>query len=151
MPFGWQPTTPAEFVGGVALFWVGSSFALATIGGWRRLAEVYRLGDKFRGDQFRLRSARMRWGAGYSNCLMLGANEHGFYMAIFFPFRLFHPPLFIPWSDIGVARKNGWLYKYLDFAFLKAPGVCLRLPENLGRALLKVGGQEQNALREIVA
>jgi hypothetical protein len=102
------------------LLWVAFSLGFAIISGWRRLAGVYRLQSTFAGDRLRFRSARMR--GSYDRYLTLGADEHGFYMAIPFPFGLFNPPLLIPWTDIGVTRKGGgWSYMYLDIATLKSP------------------------------
>ena len=151
MFFEWHPKTPLEFVGFFVLMWGVVSLLLATIGGWRRLAEAYRLDGGFNGARWNFRSARLRWGANYNNCLTVGANEHGLYLAVFVPFRLFHPPLFVPWSDVGVVPRKGWVFNYLVFTFLRAPGVSLRVPEQLGSAVLHAGHQDQGTLREVVA
>ena len=151
MFFEWHPKTPLEFVAFFVVLWCGVSLLMATIGGWRRLAEAYRLEGSFNGPRWHFKSARMRWGVNFNHCLTLGANEHGLYLGVFFPFRLFHPRLFVPWSDVGVAPRRGWVFKYLDFSFLKAPGVLLRVPQQLGSTLLQAGRQEQSTLREVVA
>src|ERR1051325_903823 len=142
MFFGWHPSTPSQFFVFFALLLCTVSFIVATLGGWRRLAEVYRLEGTFEGVRWRFKSGRMRWGANYNNCLTVGANERGLYLAVLFPFGLFHPRLFVPRSDVGVTQKKGWVFKYCDFTFLKAPGVSLRLQQHLGLALLQAGHQE---------
>ncbi|MGH2374255.1 MAG: hypothetical protein ACRDIC_12430, partial [bacterium] len=77
MWFEWQPRTPLEFVGFFVVLWCTVSFFLATLGGWRRLAEAYRSNGSFEGQRWRFRSARMRWGVNYGNCLTFGANTSG--------------------------------------------------------------------------
>ena len=75
MSFEWHPKTPLEFVIFFVLLWCTVSFVLATIGGWRRLAEAYRFEGTFEGSRWRFTSARMRWGVNYNGCLTIGANE----------------------------------------------------------------------------
>ena len=93
----------------------------------------------------------MRWGVNYSSCLTLGANEHGLYMATFFLFRLGHSPLFVPWSDVGATERKGWVLRYIDFTFLQAPGVTLRVRQQIGSALLQVGHRDPGTVGEVVA
>ena len=135
--------TPLEFIGFFVVLWFAVFFFLATLGGWRRLAEAYRLNGPFEGERWHFRSARMRWGVNYKNCLTMGANRSGVYLAVLLPFRLAHPPLFIPWSEIGASERKGLVFKYLDFSFQQAPGVRLRVRDTLGSALLRAGGREQ--------
>ena len=49
MYYEWHPKTPLEFVAFFVILWSGISFLLATLGGWRRLAEAYRLQAGFEG------------------------------------------------------------------------------------------------------
>lgn len=142
MSFEWQPETPIGFAAFFAILWCSVSFFLATLGGWRLLAEAYRLQDRFDGSRWRFASARMRWGVNYNGCLTFGANEHGLYLAALFLFRLGHPPLFIPWSDLRARETQGVMFKYIEFTFPGADGVTLRVPHPLGSALLKAGGRE---------
>jgi hypothetical protein len=49
----------------------------------------------------------------YSNCLTLTVGAEGIHLAMFFPFRLFHPPLFIPSAMIeSVVEKRFLFYRY---------------------------------------
>ena len=148
--FEWHPKTPLEFVIFFVLGWCTVCFVLATIGGWRRLAETYRFEGTFEGSRWRFTSARMRWGVNYNGCLTIGANERGLYVAVLFLFRLAHPPLFIPWSDVRVTEQRGLVFKYLEFGFLKAPAVPFRVRHQLGSALLQAGGWEAGALRKVI-
>jgi hypothetical protein len=93
-----QSWTWLPFVALPALF-VAVSFVLSVTGGWRRLAAHYRLD---RGGGFPCKhvvSGELGW-VSYNNCLTVGGDERGFYLAVLFPFRMGHPPLCIPWRDI---------------------------------------------------
>jgi len=59
----------------------------------------------------------MRRGVHYNNCLTIGANAGGLYIAVFFVFRIAQPTLFIPWSDIEVVERRGLIFKYVEFHF----------------------------------
>ena len=45
----------------------------------------------------------------YGFCLFVTVNETGFGLSVFFPLRLFSPPLFIPWREVESVEK-GLLY-----------------------------------------
>jgi len=66
------------------------------------------------------------------SCLNVAVNEAGMHLSIFPLFRLFHPPLFIPWEHIATKSSTGVLKQSIDFSFLEAPGVVLRLKKPVG-------------------
>jgi hypothetical protein len=138
-----QPlTNPVLFLGLFSTVWCAVCVVMATIGGWRRLAESYRAIDEFDGERWRFRSARMGW-VGYNNCLTFGVNATGLYLAVLFPFRLGHPPLLIPWSEIDVSEQKTWVgFKYCEFRFRQAPSVIVRIAGGLGTTLLRAAGHE---------
>jgi hypothetical protein len=142
--------------------------------GWSR---AYRISGRFAGQVWRLKECRlvqMRW-AGFEASLNayfpylprdvpdnvsgsasyeldMGANPEGLYLAVQSGVKVWHPPLFIPWSDIAVSAEriewinqpmsyrrfdsrgrgapvsSGWL-DCLVFRFRQAPGVLLQLRE----------------------
>jgi hypothetical protein len=148
--FEWHAKTPLEFIVFFLLLWSGVSLLLSMVSGWRTLAEAYRLDGDFEGARWWFKSANLR-SVNYSNCLTLGANERGLYVGILFPFRLGHPPLFIPWSDVSAVEARGWLFRYVDLTFLHAPGIRFRITHRFGTSLLHAGGRELRIMREIVA
>jgi len=116
-------------------------FALiARISGWATLANYYRFAGTFTGPSWRFQSAQMRWKMGYNNCLTIGANESGLYLSVFFLFRFGHPDLFIPWGDISVGGKKGFLHSYMEFRFQQVPAIALLVTERLGRQIGKAAG-----------
>ena len=148
MSLEWSPTTPLGFAAFFALMWVGVSLLIATRSGWRSLAEVYRLDKEFEGSVWRLKSGRIG-SANYSSCLTLGANERGMLLKVLLPFRLWHPPLFVPWSDVSVVPGKGWVFHYLDFRFAQVPETRIRLRPRLGTLLLSAGGRDLRALQKV--
>ena|ERR1700752_3227997 len=150
MSFEWHAKTPLEFILFFSLLWSGVSVVLARIGGWGRLAETYRSEGDFEGRRWKLRSAKVG-SVDYANCLTFGVNERGLYMGVLLPFRLAHPPLFIPWSDVGVEERRGWFFEYLDFRFAQAPDTRVRVSKRLGESLLNAGGCPLTSLRKVPA
>jgi hypothetical protein len=127
-------------VGFVAL-WAAISSLIAAMSGWRRLAQSYRLTSPFNGRHWRFCSGHMRWSTNYNGCLTIGADVRGVYLAVLFLFRIGHPPLFVPWSDVQVAASEGRFFSYHEFGFRRAPGVMLRIHQQLGKDVLAAGGR----------
>jgi len=113
---------------------------IGRISGWSALANFYRFSGEFQGERWRFQSAEMRWRIGYNNCLTIGANESGLYISLFFLFRFNHPNLFIPWNEVTLDAKKGFLYKYLEFRFLQAPMIPFRVSERLGQRIMQSAG-----------
>ncbi len=128
MDFAQRPElVPLGFVGVFAFV----SIVLAHVGGWRDLAALYASNEAFDGRRWILQSARMRWGAGYNNALTVGVNANGLRLAVMFPFRLAHPPLFIPWSEITAENRKEWFRQGVELRFARASGVPLVISRRL--------------------
>jgi hypothetical protein len=87
----------------VALVWVVISGLLALLGGWLRLATAFRAEEQVDGEKFRFVSGSLGVRAlpvRYNNCFFLTVNDSGFRLSIVLLFRLFCPPLFIPWRAV---------------------------------------------------
>ncbi len=110
-------------------------FLIAVIGGWLRLAQHYRAQADFEGTKWPMQSGYMGLSR-YRGVLTIGANSQGLYLAVFPLFRIAHPPLFIPWSDITTTERQRLWASYLDFNFAQAPSARLSVRKNLGEKLL---------------
>lgn len=130
------PTFPLLF----AAMWVAISFTLSAIGGWGALASSYAARECPNGTSFRLRSASVGI-VNYNNCLRFVVSPAGLFMAVLLPFRLAHPPLFAPWSEISATPHRGWVFRYVDFRFARHPNVRLRLFHVLAEEVLRAGGR----------
>jgi hypothetical protein len=97
---------PAIFAVVFPIFWCAIMYWISFMGGWRQLATRYRSSSPISGTAWRFRSATLhhRMESNYGSCLKLTANEEGLGLSVFFPFRVGHPPLFIPWSEMLVSQ-----------------------------------------------
>ena len=121
--------------------WVLVCLLVARIGGWSLLAEIYRSSEPFEGSKWRFQSAQMRWWMNYNNCLTVGTNSRGLYLATFLLFRPGHPPLFVPWTDVSVNRRPGILFTYWDFRFRRAPDLSFRINDRLKERIAGAAGR----------
>jgi hypothetical protein len=96
-----------------ALGWLGGAllfvafgyvvcFLLASLSGWRSLAQRYAL-DRALPQRRRSFAAARVGSVSYRGCLHVSADEHGLYLGVLAVFRAAHAPLFIPWRDIYAA------------------------------------------------
>jgi hypothetical protein len=76
----------------------------------------------------------------YGSCLTVGATPRGLYLAALFIFRIGHPPLFMPWTDISIGEQRGWWFNYVVLRFRRAPSIPLQVSEQLGRCLADRAG-----------
>ncbi|HPJ71373.1 MAG TPA: hypothetical protein PK636_01670, partial [bacterium] len=95
---GWFAAYPLILVGA----WCAALKIISRLSGWSALAETFGFPGMFEGKVYRFQSARMG-PVNLNLALNLGADESGLYLVPVFFFRLFHPPLLIPWSEIEAA------------------------------------------------
>ena len=112
MPFHITPFAAVAMVVFIVVSVLIGAF-MAGAGGWRALAERYRAGAVLpnTGDEERFRFTSLRTAGGaiglatYESCVMVGVGDRGISLALFAPFRLWHPPLFIPWEAVEGCRR----------------------------------------------
>ena len=119
-------------------FLVGA--VISFVGGWFSLAKVYRTRVPFNGAKWGRQSGQMRWLVNYNRVLTLGASQEGLYLACMFLFRFMHPPLLIPWSEIKVRRKKGWVFDYVIFALGHELAIPLRIRAKVAERLRNEAG-----------
>jgi hypothetical protein len=120
--------------------WLLVGATISVIGGWFSLAKVYRTQVAFDGTKWRMQSAQMRWLANYNNVLTIGVSPQGLYLASMFLFRFMHPPLLVPWSEIKVRRRNGWVFEYVIFTMGHDLTIPLRIRAKLAAKLRNSAG-----------
>ena len=119
--------------------WVSSMYLIATVGGWRELARVYRTEGPIAGARvWRNRYGRMRYGTAYNGCLNIAANAMGMQLCLWRILRPGHPMLFIPWSDIRTEPVRGMFFEYIRFSFARA-GTTLMLKRSLADEIGQFG------------
>jgi hypothetical protein len=85
--------------------------------------------------------AQMRWLCGYNNCLSVGANPEGLYLSTLPFFPLFHPPLFIPWTEVSFVRTKLFFVSGVRFELGREAHVPLWLRDRLAVRLKDAAGQ----------
>ncbi len=74
--------------------------------------------------------------ASYKACITLIVNEEGIGFSVLWPFRVGHPPLYIPWSDVNTSQvKFLYLFPLIRFDFVQEPSVALFIDCNLARRI----------------
>lgn len=122
-------------------FWCLITWILSLISGWSALSKQFRLVGPFDGVSDGMQSGRMRWGVNYGNCLRLGANGQGLYLATLFLFRPGHPPLLIPWSQIRITEKQHWLLgKCVTVTLGRESGIPLQIRGTTAELLRESAG-----------
>ena len=132
-PSLWFPIFfPAFFLS----IWFLVAFIISRVGGWSALADYYRSQQPFMGTMFRFQGAQFRFGTNYNGCLNFGAGAEGLYLVPFVFFRAFHPPLMIPWNEIGARPVKLWFFfSFVELRAQKVPFVPIRIPKSLAEKL----------------
>ena len=124
--------------------WHVLCFHIAENGGWNTLAKQYSSNIPFLGKRFRFKSGRISAQGSYGNCLTLGANKEGLYIAVMFPF-IKHAPLVIPWSDLTAHEsKKRYFFTSIGLEFSKSPGNTFQFPKSLIEKVSKESGGQLN-------
>ncbi len=122
------------------LGWAGAALLASRMSGWASLAQTYRLTGDFAALHWSFQSAAMRWYAHYGSCLTIGADSTGLYLSVWAIFRLFHPPLFIPWSEISVRRCRILWSSLVEFRLGRELAIPFRVCEKLATRLRTSAG-----------
>ena len=114
-------------------FFVGLPYLLGRASGWTALAAEYRLNGQFDGKRWWFQDITLRNWCGYNGCVSVGANAEGLYLNTIF--WVAHPPLFIPWSDLSVSRREikflGFRVGMVEFTAARVPGIRIALKESV--------------------
>lgn len=105
-------------------------FFFSRSNGWHHLAKYYPTRNPYQGKWIGSDLDEMEVQFNHSkavNAIRLGADSQGLYLSAWIGFRPFHPPLFIPWSDVtGVRIKEvPWLKEpnLVKFSFAMKPDI----------------------------
>ena len=125
-PDWFWPVFPLFLAGLICLV----SLILSTVDGWRRLAASYPDDIAVDGVTFRWQSAQFG-SANYSGCLSVSVDHARLRLAVALPFRVGHPPISIPWSDVRVELGRYWFREIGTARFARDPDVVVRSPRRL--------------------
>ncbi len=125
----------AQFLIAFATLWMLMCFALSIWSGWWQLTNWYRGVLSRVEEKWRFESASMRRMAAYAGYLKFSVGREGLGISILFPFRVGHPPLLIPWSDITTHASESRIIKKVRLEFAKEPNVPLTISLKLARKI----------------
>jgi hypothetical protein len=125
----------------VSFLWVAVSIVISYLGGWASLSKRFRFRGQVSGNRWRGQSGQMRWIASYGNCLTVGANEDGLYLATFPLFRVGHPPLLIPWNEVSHSKSRLLFFPMVRFEVGRKNAVPFWVRETLAERLKNVAGK----------
>ena len=125
----------------------GVCIGISVLGGWAELARFYRHHGRFNGRRDRFESLRMGQ-VHYNLCAVLGMNSDGLFLSVMLPFRLWHPPLLIPWRELSLEWKKSSFFKlpYLDVRARQVPACSIRIyAGSFARLLVESASQHMPA------
>ena len=123
--------------------WALVSYVIGPLSGWTELSRRFRALGAYYSYQWPFQSVRMRTIFGRDgNCGSFGADETGLFMAVFRPFRVGHPPLFIPWSEIQVdTHSQGLIFKSRKLLLGRQEMIPLFVRSSLAEKFQEAAGQ----------
>ena len=77
---------------------------------------------------------------GYNGALTPGADPFGLHLAVWPLFRIGHPPLFVPWSDISLSLENYLWIEVVLLTFARDPHARVRITHRLADRLSAESG-----------
>jgi hypothetical protein len=123
------------------IIWIAICIILSRMSGWHNLAEKYPRIDFVSGENWRFRSAKLRYSVGYNSCVNFVANREGLGISIFFVFRVGHPPLFIRWTDIEISKETKLFRNLIRFTVGKDFPIPILVHKSLGHKIMEAAGQ----------
>ena len=131
-------SVPAYILFFIAL-WICVCKLISVFGGWKTLSQDYQANSAFDGQKLWLKSVAMRRWTSYSNCVNIGANKYGLFLSVLSIFRVGHPPLFFPWTDISTeAGSRRFFGDFVKFTFTRQPDVPAIFSKKLAAKIFKL-------------
>ena len=144
-------TEPLFFIPFLIMIWVGSCWSISAFSGWGALAQRFRAPQPARpldaaNEQFRFVSGTLRAGllpTRFNNCLTVTITPDGFGLSMFFVVRLFHPPLFFPWTAVQAMSVKRRVFSNSAVVVFRGQLQELLIHGGPGQALLTAFGRHQ--------
>ena len=115
-------------------FWCGVVWLVGAMG-WRALATRYPADAPATGQPLGLTSGTIG-GANYNGALKVSVEREGLHLAVMALFRVGHPPMLIPWSEItSVTQKNALWARWYTLRIGTPHVATVRLPGRIVDAI----------------
>lgn len=131
--------TPYGFAIFFVTLWCSVCFLISLMSGWFTLSDRFRkqsepYGEALSAGPFGY-GVRMRFRTNYGNVIRLTSTADALYVSVFFPFRVGHPPLCVPWKEIQLGRTKFLWLKYVVLTLGDQERIPMRIPERMARKL----------------
>jgi hypothetical protein len=115
---------------------LGGNFAIFRFfGPWPRLASTYADRYTFSGKKWRFQSMSFNYWWSYRQCVTVGVNPIGLYLAPWWLLRGGRPPILIPWSALQVDPKPRWFGQVYCLHTQAYPEIRILIPRSLFKKL----------------
>ena len=119
--------------------WALAIYSVGWLTGWRLLSRDFEARSEPYGDTRSVGpwfcTVYMRFWGHYSSVIRMTAAEDALYLSVSFMFRIGHPPLCIPWSEITVSRTKRFWRSYVVLTLGNQEGIPFRISERIARKL----------------
>ena len=140
-----EPFSVMNYVFFFIIIWVGVCQLISIVGGWKILSRDYRANSAFDGKKMWLKSVGLRRWTNYNNCITVGANKYGLFLSVFPIFRVGHPPLFFPWTDISAeAGSRRFFGDFVKLKFTKQPDVPVIMTKKLAARIFEMKDESRS-------
>ena len=135
LPPYFLPLFPVFFVA----VWTFVCLMIGSVSGWMALAKRFTRQSEPYGDTRTagpwFYSVYMRFWTHYSSLVHITAADDALYLSVLFLFRIGHPPLRIPWSEIRCSRTKYFWRRYVVLTLGLQEQVPMRISERMARNL----------------
>ena len=105
----------------VAAIWCLALWAIAKFSGWMALQSRYPDRLDLSLERLRFQSGSMGksfvTGFNFGNCLTFDVCSSGLRIAVWFVFRLFQKPFFVPWNEIVATERRRFFFRGVELHF----------------------------------
>ena len=133
------PYLPILFLAVGSAFMCFICFLISFISGWYKLSERFRAQSEPYGQTRSVGpffyTVYMRFWGHYSSIIRMTAADDALYLSVFFPFRIGHPPLCIPWKEIQLGRTKFMWRRYVVLTLGNQERIPMRISERMARNL----------------
>jgi hypothetical protein len=125
----------------LALFvaaWCFESYLNSSLSGWHSLSKRFRAQSEFLGQSTSAGiffNVCLRYWADYSGIIRITSEEDALHLSAVFPFRPFHPPLRIPWTEIKFGRTKYLWRQYVVLTLGNQEHIPMRISERMAGKL----------------
>ncbi len=132
-------SSPLGFAIFFGTLWCLICFVIALVSGWFTLSRRFLRDSEPCGETNSVGpffyTVYVRFWCHYSSVIRMIAAEDALYLSVLLPFRVGHPPLRIPWSEIGFGRAKFLWQRYVVLTLGEKECIPMRISERMARNL----------------